>query len=86
MNQSPANNENKDPIADAAIQLKGYFLYATLFSASTNILMLTPILYMLRVYDRVVSSGSMTTLSMLSVLMVLLLVSSGGFEWVRGNL
>ena len=86
MNQSPANTENKDPIADAAIQLKGYFLYATLFSASTNILMLTPILYMLQVYDRVVSSGSMTTLSMLSVLMVLLLVSSGGFEWVRGRL
>lgn len=86
MNQSPASNENQDAIRDAAVQLKGYFLYAVLFSASTNILMLTPILYMLQVYDRVVSSGSMTTLSMLSLLMVLLLVSSGGFEWVRGRL
>ena len=41
---------------------------------------------MLQVYDRVVSSGSMTTLSMLTILMLLLLASSGGFEWVRSKL
>ena len=41
---------------------------------------------MLLVYDRVVSSGSMETLIMLTLLLVLLLFSSGGFEWARGKL
>lgn len=62
---------------------KQYFIYAGLFSAAINILMLTPIIYMLAVYDRVVSSGSLSTLAMLTLLMVGLLVASGGFEWVR---
>ena len=38
---------------------------------------------MLTVYDRVISSGSLSTLSMLTLLMVLLLIAAGGFEWVR---
>ena len=41
-----------------------YFLYAALFSAAVNIL-LPPVIYMLTVYDRVVASGSMSTLLML---------------------
>lgn len=45
--------------------------------------MLVPVLYMLQVYDRVVSSGSYSTLGMLTLLMVALLVAAGGFEWVR---
>ena len=82
------NNEpnRKDELLENLNKLKGYFLFAALFRASVNILMLTPIIYMLQVYDRVVSSGSMTTLSMLSILMMLLLISSGGFEWVRSKI
>jgi len=45
--------------------------------------MLTPIIYMLTVYDRVVASGSLSTLAMLTILMVCLLMALGGFEWVR---
>ena len=45
--------------------------------------MLTPIIYMLTVYDRVVASGSLSTLAMLTILMVCLLIAVGGFEWVR---
>lgn len=63
--------------------LRTYFIYAGVFSAAINILMLTPIIYMLQVYDRVVSSGSLSTLAMLSLMMVGLLLASGGFEWVR---
>lgn len=79
-------SKQKDKLMLALRQLKSYFLYAILFSASVNILMLTPILYMLQVYDRVVSSGSMSTLAMLTLLMVALLAASGGFEWVRSRL
>ncbi len=62
---------------------KQYFIYAGVFSAAVNILMLTPIIYMLTVYDRVVASGSLSTLAMLTILMVFLLLAVGGFEWVR---
>ena len=80
-------NKNEENILnDAFRSIKGYFLYAVLFSASVNILMLTPIIYMLQVFDRVVSSGSMSTLMMLTLLMMLLLSSAGGFEWVRSRL
>lgn len=62
---------------------KAYFVYAGIFSAAVNILMLTPIIYMLTVYDRVIASGSLSTLAMLTILMVCLLLAVGGFEWVR---
>ena len=64
---------------------KQYFVFAGVFSVAINLLMLTPIVYMLTVYDRVVSSGSLSTLSMLTILMVFLLMASGGFEWVRAT-
>ena len=46
--------------------VKSYFIYAGLFSAAVNLLMLVPVIYMLQVYDRVVSSGSYSTLAMLT--------------------
>ena len=70
-------------LKNALKDCKQYFIYAGLFSAAVNILMLTPIIYMLSVYDRVVASGSLSTLAMLTLLMVALLMASGGFEWVR---
>lgn len=60
-----------------------YFITAGIFSAAVNMLMLTPIIYMLTVYNRVISSGSLSTLTMLTLLMVGLLLALGGFEWVR---
>ena len=75
-----------DPIGSAIKELRGYLTYAAIFSASINVLMLTPIIYMLQVYDRVVSSGSMSTLTMLTLLMIALLAASGGFDWVRSRI
>ncbi len=76
----------QDVFMEAFSNLRGYFLYATLFSAAINLLMMTPILYMLLVYDRVISSGSMETLTMLTILMAALLMFSGTFEWARSRL
>ena len=75
--------ETKTELQGALRACKEHFVYAGLFSAAINILLLTPIIYMLTVYDRVVTSGSMSTLTMLTILMVSLLVAVGGFEWVR---
>lgn len=70
-------------LAGALKSIRQYFMYAGLFSAAVNILMLVPIMYMLQVYDRVVASGSLSTLTMLTLLMVFLTLAMGGFEWVR---
>jgi ATP-binding cassette subfamily C protein EexD len=75
----------KTPLFEAFIAAKSYFLYAALFSAAVNILMLVPSIYMLQVYDRVVASGSMSTLLMLTLIMMFLLSSMGGLEWVRSR-
>ncbi len=80
------NNNTKSPLLEELKSVRAYFFYSALFSAALNLLMLSPILYMLLVYDRVVSSGSMETLTMLTLLVFLLLASSGGFEWARGKL
>ena len=72
----------KIELKNALRAYKEHFIYAGLFSAAVNILLLTPIIYMLTVYDRVVTSGSLS-LTMLTILMVSLLMAVGGFEWVR---
>ena len=56
------------------------------FSAVINLLMLAPALYMLQVYDRVLSSGNAMTLLMLTLLVVGVFVLMGALEWVRGRL
>lgn len=71
---------------DAFWAIKRYFIYAGVFSAAVNILMLAPIIYMLQVYDRVIGSGSMSTLAVLTILLVCLLAAVGGFEWVRSRI
>ncbi len=78
-----ARTGTKDELRLALRACKQYFVYAGIFSAAVNLLLLTPIIYMMTVFDRVVSSGSLPTLAMLSLLMVCLLMAMGGFEWVR---
>lgn len=81
-----ANQNTKSELEQTLRTCKDYFIYAGVFSAAVNILMLTPIIYMLTVYDRVVASGSLSTLAMLTILMTCLLAASGGFEWVRSQI
>jgi ATP-binding cassette subfamily C protein EexD len=73
-------------LRQAIVGIKSYFLYAALFSAAVNILMLVPIVYMLQVYDRVVTSRSLPTLLTLTLIMIFLLASLGGFEWIRARI
>lgn len=56
---------------------------AGLFSLFLNLLMLVPTLYMLQIYDRVLSTGSVPTLLMLTLITVFLFVVFGGIEWLR---
>jgi len=74
-----AQDNAEDELRLALRACKQYFVYAGLFSAAVNMLLLTPIIYMITVFDRVVSSGSLPTLAMLTLLMVSLLLAMGGF-------
>jgi len=57
-----------------------------LFSAAVNLLMLTGSIYMLQIYDRVLSSGSVPTLMSLFAIVIVLYVFLGLFDMVRGRL
>jgi ATP-binding cassette subfamily C protein EexD len=65
--------------------LRPYFYASAGFSFFINILMIVPALYMLQVYDRAVGSQSLSTLLMLTLIMVFLITSLGGLDWVRGR-
>lgn len=55
------------------------------FSFAINILLLVPAIYMLQVYDRVLSSRNQTTLLMLSLIMVALFLLEAALELVRSK-
>ena len=77
-------NQVKSDLQKAIALCKGSFATAGFFSLFINFLMLVPALYMLQLYDRVLSSGSEPTLVMLTLIMVLLFLTMGGLEWTRG--
>lgn len=56
------------------------------FSGAINLLLLTPAIYMLQVYDRVLTSGSLSTLLMLTLVVLVLYLAIGGLEWVRAQI
>lgn len=66
--------------------LRGTFLLVGFFSAIINLLMLTGPVYMLQVYDRVLSSGSVPTLVGLFALVALLYGFLGLYDFLRARL
>lgn len=66
-------------------RLKGLFLAVGIFSIFTNLLMLTGPLFMLQVYDRVLASRSVETLTALFILITGLFLIYGILEFARGR-
>ena len=71
---------------DLVSRLQRYFAYAGLFSLAINTLLLVPALYMLQVFDRVLSSRSEETLVMLSVGALLALAMMAALDVLRARL
>ena len=75
-----------DELAEVFRACRSYFLTALLFSLAINLLYLASPLYMLQVYDRVVSSASEQTLVMLTILLVMTLAILASLDTVRARL
>ncbi|WP_299619845.1 type I secretion system permease/ATPase [Pelagibius sp.] len=79
------SNKNNNPLGQALKQVRATFLSVGFFSFFINLLMLTGPLYMLQIYDRVLSSGSQHTLIMLTVVAVGMILTSALLELVRSR-
>lgn len=85
-------SRKSDPEAEARVarlitgDLRRHGLSLFLLSGAINLLALTGSFYMLQVYDRALTSGSLPTLAALSVLALGLFVFHGGFEILRHQL
>lgn len=65
---------------------KSSFFAVGFFSLFVNLLMLTPPFYMMQVYGRVVTSGSVPTLIMLTLIMSVLMITMGLLDWTRSRI
>lgn len=77
-----------DPKRDIDAALLCYrrlFGVLALFSGVINLLMLVPSIYMMQVFDRVLTSRNETTLLMLTLILLGLYLLSSTLEWVRGQ-
>lgn len=77
-----------DPRNDIDAALLAYrkvFWSLAIFSGVINLLVLVPSLYMMQVYDRVLTSRNETTLLMLTAIALGLFWVSGLIEWLRGQ-
>jgi len=72
-------------VGQALAASRSAFVGIAIFTAFINILMLTGPLYMLQVYDRVLASGSISTLVTISILMAVMYAFMGFLEYVRSR-
>ncbi|KFE57156.1 type I secretion system permease/ATPase [Pseudomonas syringae] len=79
-------NVDENSLQAALKACKGSFISVGIFSFFVNALMLVPTFYMLQVYGRVLTSGSLTTLAMLTIIMVVLTITTGLLEWIRSRI
>jgi ATP-binding cassette subfamily C protein EexD len=82
---TPLTSEPSD-LGRALAACRRSFLTTAFFSLFVNLLMLVPAIYMLAVYDRVLMSGSESTLMMLTVITIFLFLVLGGLEWIRSRI
>ncbi|MEQ1739367.1 MAG: type I secretion system permease/ATPase [Methyloglobulus sp.] len=78
-------NIPKSDLQQALILCRSAFFAAAGFSMVINILQLVPTIYMLQLYDRVVPTGNMSTLLMLTLIVMVLFITMGLLEWVRSQ-
>jgi len=81
-----SQNKNTSELKSVLKQSKKLFFTIGLFSFLINILMLVPPIYMLQIYDRVLSSKSKDTLFMLTLIVVVLFITMALLEIIRSKI
>ncbi|MEQ1560559.1 MAG: type I secretion system permease/ATPase [Methyloglobulus sp.] len=79
-------NPTKSDLNQALYLCRSAFYSAAGFSLAVNVLQLVPTIYMLQLYDRVVPTGNLYTLLMLTVIVMVLFATLGLLEWVRSQI
>ena len=75
----------RSPVGEALNSTRDAFIGVLLFSVFVNLLMLTGPIYMLQVYDRVLQSNSIETLIAITVIMIVLYLFMGIFDFLRSR-
>ena len=83
---APSNSTRSPLLKTALLRCRNGLVGVGIFSAFVNVLMLVAPVYMLQIYDRVLSSASYETLIALTVVAVFLLLCFGLLDWVRQRL
>ncbi|WP_110664700.1 type I secretion system permease/ATPase [Salinicola halophilus] len=78
--------ESQPELRKALTDCRRSFLFILLFSFFINLLMLAPSIYMLQVYDRVITTQSTETLLMLTLVVVYLFAIMGCLDGVRSRM
>ena len=78
--------DGKEPVARLLHQCRRAFAFAFFLTLLIDILSLTPILFMLNVFDRVLSTRSGITLVSLLMLVIGLYIFWSSLEWIRSRL
>ncbi|NIX75095.1 type I secretion system permease/ATPase [Microvirga terricola] len=86
MKQASKRRDESTEVYDALRACSPSFIGVAIFSAVVNVLALTGSLYMLQVYDRVLSSRSIATLVGLSLITLAAYALSGGLDMLRGKM
>ena len=76
---------NRNELTRTLWGFRSEFLAAGIFSLAANLLMLTPTIYMLQVYDRVMVSQSTTTLVVVSFITLFFFGVLTFSEWCRSR-
>jgi PrtD family type I secretion system ABC transporter len=71
---------------ELALRFRSFFIYAGLFSFFINLALLVPALYMLQVFDRVITSRSNETLVMLTIAAAFALMVMAALDLLRARL
>jgi ATP-binding cassette subfamily C exporter for protease/lipase len=80
------NFSQRSELSRFLMSFKREFAYAFWFTALINVLMLTPTLYMLQIFDRVMVSQSEFTLYAVTLMLLFFLGIMSFSEWVRARL
>lgn len=83
---NPATNHGRKPIADILHQCRRSFYFAFFLTFVIDALSITPMVYMMSVFDRVINARSGITLVSLTLVVIALYIFWSSLEWIRSRL